>query len=353
MKKILCLALALTLAVCMLAGCGQQAKPQPRDPGDFHTAEQEKYLAGAYDKISKYANGKEEKSHPRPVVLDFSEQHVKGGSYVLEIGQEAMLGDGVKYTLDKEQMELTNLLLGTTYYWRVAATEEGLADARPMSFSTTTRAPRNLLIDGVTNVRDLGGWKAGNKTVKQGLLFRGGRLNADNVTEPVREITDAGIITFRDELGIKTELDFRRNSDNEIGGIKESVVEGVNYINIELASGLSTNQDAIREIFALLADRENYPIYFHCSIGTDRTGMVAYLINGLLGVEEDDLYRDYLFSNFGNIGSERQATTLQTSVASKIDKYEGTQLKDKVEAFLLSCGVTAEEIASVRSIMLG
>ena len=42
-------------------------------------------------------------------------------------------------------------------------------------------------------------------------------------------------------------------------------------------------------------------LLLHCSIGTDRTGVICFLINALLGVSEEDLYKDYLFSMFGMI----------------------------------------------------
>jgi protein-tyrosine phosphatase len=221
-------------------------------------------------------------------------------------------------------------------------------------FTTTAAAPRNLYVDGVTNVRDLGGWKAGDKTVKQGLVYRGGRLNEDEVEVPVPEITAEGIETFTKVLGIRTELDLRRLSDNEVGGITESVVPGVNYVLVDLNSGTKPDvtKNEVRQIFELFADPDAYPIYFHCSIGTDRTGMIAAMLNGLLGVSEDDLCRDYLFSNFGNIGSARQLNTIETDVLSKLKRYEGDTLQQSIETYLLSCGITAEQIAAIRGMLL-
>ena len=39
-------------------------------------------------------------------------------------------------------------------------------------------------------------------------------------------------------------------------------------------------------------------IYFHCTIGTDRTGTIAYFLEGLLGVSEEDRLRDYEMTYF-------------------------------------------------------
>jgi protein tyrosine/serine phosphatase len=87
----------------------------------------------------------------------------------------------------------------------------------------------------------------------------------------------------------------------------------------------------------VLADESNYPIFFHCAIGTDRTGTLAYLINGLLGVPEEDLYYDYCFSNFGAIYTDnapelRTPKTLQSDdkVAAVINATQGRTLQEKI-----------------------
>jgi protein-tyrosine phosphatase len=50
------------------------------------------------------------------------------------------------------------------------------------------------------------------------------------------------------------------------------------------------------QIFALLADETTYPAVFHCTTGKDRTGLVAALVLGALGVSDDDIVRDYAMS---------------------------------------------------------
>lgn len=39
-------------------------------------------------------------------------------------------------------------------------------------------------------------------------------------------------------------------------------------------------------------------VYFHCKIGTDRTGTMAYFLEGLLGVPEEERLQDYELSYF-------------------------------------------------------
>ena len=322
--------------------------------GDFHTEAQGGYLVNPYSSIGAYADGMEEKSRPEPILLDWSDREFTADELLLELSVTPDFSDAERFSVNGGSYGAYNLLLNTEYYWRIAAAEEELADSEVVSFHTVEQGPRNLYIDGVTNVRDLGGYQTTDgKTVKQGMLIRGGRLNVSSAEEITPEITDAGIETVR-ALGIKTEMDLRRTEDNEVGSITGSVVEGIDYVCFPMnyQDGLLGNAGTLKEIFTYLADESHYPVYFHCSIGTDRTGMVAFLMNALLGVSEEELYRDYLFSNFADIGSARGAAALRNVTVKVVEEYEGETLAEKTEAFLLDIGVTQDSIDSIRSIML-
>ena len=108
----------------------------------------------------------------------------------------------------------------------------------------------------------------------------------------------------------------------------------------------------ITKVFEVLADENNYPLFFHCSIGTDRTGLISFLVNGLLGVNEEDLYRDYLFSNFGDIGSDRKLEDILEDYVNLIKEQNGSSLQEKVENFLLDLGVKQNHLDSIKNIML-
>ena len=86
---------------------------------------------------------------------------------------------------------------------------------------------------------------------------------------------------------------------------------------------------------------------------TDRTGYIAWLINACLGVKKEDLYRDYLFSNFGNIGGKRTVNNINNKyVTSIINNTNGATLKEKAVNYLLSLGVKQSQIDTLYSIML-
>ena len=98
-------------------------------------------------------------------------------------------------------------------------------------------------------------------------------------------------------------------------------------------------------VFADLANPDNYPIYMHCTYGSDRTGIICYLLEAMLGVSRGDCLRDYGLSNL-NIAEIQ-------FVENGLKAYKGNSLKEQVESYLISCGVSEYQINSIRNIYLG
>lgn len=46
----------------------------------------------------------------------------------------------------------------------------------------------------------------------------------------------------------------------------------------------------------LIADRNNHPLVFHCSVGKDRTGVLAAMLLAAAGVMDEDIIHDYTLS---------------------------------------------------------
>lgn len=338
---------ALVLAVIFMlsfTACGEE--PVKDNTVDFHTEAQAKYLAGDPSLFTIYANGKKELSRPEPVVLAW-----EGTSFWVQVATDREFTKNLQ-TIDvqAESVSIYNLELDTTYYWKVLYS--GGTESDVMEFKTSAVAPRNLYIDGVTNIRDIGGWKTDDGTaIKQGMLYRSAKFTKDKTGEAL--ITGNGKIALAGGLGIVTELDLRTTEDHE-NGISFSILEnGVKYVNCPMESGgniILLNKERISELFRILADENNYPIVFHCSIGTDRTGMVAFLVEALMGVSEEDIIRDYLFSNFGDIGGVRTKSTIDSYI-STVSSAEGSTLKEKTYNYLLGIGVSKADIDSVIRIM--
>ncbi len=262
--------------------------------------------------------------------------------------------DTRRYVTAGTSVHIDDLLVNTDYYWQVEAV---YADRVVLSgiFQFHTRHDfRTLDVPKVSNTRDLGGYSAaGGKTVRQGMIYRG--ANVDGANADTRRV----MLT---ELGIRTDLDLRAPGEGKAGGEHSPLGVDVNYINISAPLYLGIKEEekqpALADEIRVFADEANYPVYFHCAIGRDRTGTLALLLLGLLGVPEDMIRRDYEMSFLSYSGSADK-TPVKTMLDSNfeptiayIKTLEGNTFRDKTVTFLKSIGITQEEIDSIRSIML-
>lgn len=267
-------------------------------------------------------------------------------------------------------MENTTLIPGKTYYWKVIGTitPDVLGGGR---IKVKDAPVRWISVDGVGNVRDMGGWKtASGKTVKYGMLYRGRKLE---------DVTEEGIATIK-QLGLKTELDIRYASQKY-----QTPGTGMNYEFIESPGqydGVMKNEPDVfkasyKRLFELLSDESNYPFYAHCNAGADRTGTYAFIVNGLLGVSYEDLTRDFELTSFSSSGKRWRGKGTGGTFAEGDDvmqedsnntvawgrlyktmmdygaKNGCTTLQSSIEHWLLNyIGVPQSHIDSFKSIML-
>ncbi len=277
------------------------------------------------------------------------------------------------YTIQTNMMSLRNTIFvpGKTYYWKAT----GTISNNPLGGGKLKikNAPvRWIQIDGTGNVRDMGGWKTeSGKTVKYEMLYRGKALDS---------ISDAGKKTV-EQLGFKTEIDIRHTGNNP----NPPKISGMNYKFLDTHAQYdfifdSPYQEEVksnyREIFKLISDKNNYPIYTHCSAGADRTGTYAFILNGLLGVSYEDLTRDFELTSFsssgkrwrgngdgGTFGSNDLEMKVEGNYVAWGKLYKemmenyGTsdgKLSTAIERYLISyVGVPKSQIDSFKSIMLG
>lgn len=282
-------------------------------------------------------------------------------SYTLTYATKPDYSDGIELQLDGDQdsCSLYNLYKATTYYCRIEANlgapKGCVAEG---SFQTTELGPRVMQIDGIYNTRDLGGYMTdGGVRTKQGLIYRGGSLLPADIYDGT--LTEDGQAYMCDTLGIKTDLDIR-GKGTESNDLTKSPIPGAQLLYVTLggyASAFSMTEN-FRQAFSFLADKNNYPVYVHCTGGADRTGTLSFLFNALLGVSETELIQDYEFTSFSIYGerNSKAGTTygdMFQEFLTKLNAYDGDTLKEKTENYLLHIGVTQTEIANIRSIMLG
>ncbi len=344
MKKISILTLLLLL-VFSLSSCANKTTKEEYTIYSFHTELQDSYLADSYKNFSQYANGTENLSTPIPITISWTSDLLGDkSSYTFKLSESSDLSDFKVYETSETKIELINLKANTIYYYSVNDSETNVFK--------TCYAPRNIDADGLTNIRDIGGWNISNGQIKQNMIFRSSKFNEDESTELL--ISNKGINILVNDFNIKTEIDLRETEDNENGGITISPLGStVNYVSIPMKSSgniLLLNKDIIKDFFNILSIESNYPIVFHCSIGTDRTGAMAFLLGALLGMSEEDLYRDYLFSNFGLIHSMRTTSAIKDYIAT-LNRNSGETLKDKAFNYLLSLGVSEDNLNSIIRIL--
>ena len=250
---------------------------------------------------------------PIPVSLKFK-TNKKIKSARIHISKDEDFKNEHIYVVRENTYDIYNLETNTLYYWRVSS---GNNFSNIQKF-VTCNDPRMLKIGSIKNVRDLGGTLACGVKIKQGLIFRGYELTEKSYYQE----KDSGINLFHkktlfkkdvevlnDTFHIKTELDFRGNNESGLK-VTSGLGKEVNYFRLPIvaykgALGLNKDNSIIpgmthlyRQVFEILADSNNYPVYLHCWGGADRTGTVAFLIRGLCGANLVELVTDYEITSF-------------------------------------------------------
>lgn len=175
--------------------------------------------------------------------------------------------------------------------------------------------PLALVLEGASNVRDLGGWPtADGRRVAFGRVFRSAAL---------ARLTDADCVALAG-IGLRTVCDFRGNRERERA---PSRLRGLDWLQVHalpieptvggslsdiLATREATGEDVLSllrraylayvfdcghryaAMFSLILEGDRLPLLFHCSAGKDRTGFAAALLLTALGVPWESVVEDYL-----------------------------------------------------------
>ena len=237
--------------------------------------------------------------------------------------------------------KLYNFIPEKTYYWESATDNTKHGYVRP-------KGERRLItITGTNkqtrNVRDLGGLPVDTNgdgnidgKVKYQKLYRGEMIRGQN--------RDGTTRSQFEKLGIYNEYDLRRES--EIGPASEDQLinytrnEIINYkidytefgsVTEERFFGKSYYQlarDAAIEVMQNVVNNDdNYSLYIHCREGADRTGTLAYILEGLLGVPTEYRHQDYELSTFYGL---RERTRYYNIKESTNDAYKFIYLKKAI-----------------------
>lgn len=278
-------------------------------------------------------------SYPRHVSFSY-EPPIDGEIVVTREGGETRV---IKAHGGRAQM--TNFRIGATYRWYARA---GWMTSETYTFSTDGQAPRMLFVEGISNVRDIGGFRTRDGgVVRQGMIYRTSEMDTH------ANITEEGKRTLTEELGVRLDLDLRGINGEMCGAVLDR--RRVKWVNYPLAAYTEIfcreQMERYRQTFELLSHREVYPLIAHCWAGADRTGTWLYILGGMLGVSADDLALDYEMSSFSRWGSRSRRSEQFVEFLERLCAY-GDNVNDACTAFLADCGVTAETMDRIRAILV-
>lgn len=308
-----------------------------------------------------------------PVTLKWSLSGRGTSKILVEYATKADYSDAITVEVggSTRSIDVYNLYKATNYYLRVTAKNSkgetlGQAESR---FTTTSLGPRVMKVDGICNVRDLGGFESSlGKTIQQGIAYRGGALKDGNVKLENGNwlaLTEDGKKYMSEVMGIKGELDFRNESESGIKlkdgslipGAKLTYITAGGYQDIFKGNAGSGQKEVYRKIFSYFANKDNYPLYIHCTAGADRTGTVSYILQAFLGMSELECNQNYEFTSFSWYGlrgeSDPHNGIRYKEMKEMLQTYTGATLQEKAENYLLSIGVTETELANIKAIFFG
>lgn len=185
---------------------------------------------------------------------------------------------------------------------------------------------RKLPLKKLFNTRDLGGMPAGDgMAIKHNKLLRSGKLYKlpDQTIEKLRQkgvnlVIDLRIFTEREEYpdtvidgveyvhlplvctatpGITREKSMTRTMAIEARRLKEEFGTADNYMATMYRMILFSDEPVkyLKDCIRLIIDSDGCTLW-HCSGGKDRAGIVAMLVESLLGVDEKIIIDDYVAS---------------------------------------------------------
>lgn len=257
----------------------------------------------------------------------------------------------VGFTVDGETYRDNVPLVATPF---ATANEAGTLTAldalRWINTTPTTSAAGSVYPRGA-NCRDLGGWACDGGTVRYGLLVRGGEPNPAD-----REL-------MVDKIGIKTEVQLLPVSEQATDYKMKSPwsIDWAGNDTNETFYGLDKPYLWQKVLTAIMDSvLHSKPVYFHCGIGADRTGVVAMCLEAILGVSRSAVDMDFELTNFymgwqslaGGIYRSRVYSTYKSLMAAVNAVPLANGLTDSFRnrwvSFVLSCGISIDKINAFR-----
>jgi protein-tyrosine phosphatase len=194
---------------------------------------------------------------------------------------------------------------------------------------------RHIALEDALNFRDLGGYETTDgRRVRWRTLFR-----ADGLAR----LTPSDLDVVR-SLGIATVLDLRSTTELEYGRFPTDAIpvafhhlpiveETMDPRKYRLAPGkLGERYEELARFGApqiatalgILADPASHPVVFHCTVGKDRTGVLAAVTLALLGVPDETIIADYVLSGPAVTALRERWRAHNPEVGAALDEHPET-----------------------------
>ncbi len=164
------------------------------------------------------------------------------------------------------------------------------------------------------------------------------------------------------EAGVKTFVNLADNEETMKGyeGFAESYYSAQNIIALNLGVDFAADEfkAGLAEGFRFIATHEG-PYLVHCTEGKDRAGFTAAVLESLMGASAEEIVADYMVTYFNYYGVQPGTEQYDVIANSNIRKslaaafgletIDGADLEAAAGAYLLSIGMTQEEIDAVKA----
>ncbi|HZZ50075.1 MAG TPA: tyrosine-protein phosphatase [Pseudonocardia sp.] len=210
--------------------------------------------------------------------------------------------------------------------------------------SETSSAARSIDIDGLTNLREVGGWRtAEGQRMRSGLLYRS---EAPRNLRPsaLRELANLGIVAVLDLRSswessesattlpdgvrrLRAEVSDRQ--DDGRGSVLDEIVSGrlrsftPHDLSLLYCRMVDNYPAAFGSAISLIARSENLPVLVHCAVGKDRTGILVALLLDLLGVARSEIIADYAITAGRRAYRRRELQPSLAAVGLEVSDVEG------------------------------
>ncbi len=218
------------------------------------------------------------------------------------------------------------------------------------------------LLESTLNTRELGGYAC-----EGGVTAGDSILRSDRICQPTERDKE-----YLRERGITTVIDLRTVPDAEQSPCGLRGEEGFFYHHLPVEEGgyvparfedvvpsylMIARAANMAEVFGTIAAAPK-GVIFNCWAGKDRTGVVSAILLMLCGVSDEDIIADYLLTGAYSEQLWKEMRAVSSEERMRIvlpcrDFIEGflrlfRENFGSAEGYLLSLGLTAEQIAAVR-----